>query len=77
MQQQLNTLQQEVADLQSRLDDLAEGNSSSNQQQHVQPQQLQELEQKLKQGNDELAEQVLQLDLQLQMVSVPCVTLWN
>jgi chromosome segregation ATPase len=70
VQQQLNMLQQEVADLQVRLDDLAEGNTNSkNQQQHLQPQQQQELEQKIKQGNDELAEQVLQLDLQLQMVS--------
>jgi hypothetical protein len=50
---------------------LAEGNSSSsNKQQLLQPQQMQELEQKFKQGDDELAEQVLQLDLQLQMVSV-------
>ncbi|WIA44023.1 hypothetical protein OEZ86_010395 [Tetradesmus obliquus] len=68
LQQQLNTLQQEVVELQSRLDDLTDGSSSSQQQQHVQPQQLQELEQKLQQGNDQLAEQVLQLDLQLQMV---------
>ncbi|WIA23520.1 hypothetical protein OEZ85_000257 [Tetradesmus obliquus] len=66
LQQQLNTLQQEVAELQSRLDDLTDG--SSQQQQHVQLQQLQELEQKLQQGSDQLAEQVLQLDLQLQMV---------
>jgi predicted nuclease with TOPRIM domain len=71
VQQQLNTLQQEMADLQSRLDDLEEGSSSSknHQQQQLQPQQVQDLEQKFKQGDDELAEQVLQLDLQLQMVS--------
>lgn len=72
VQQQLSTLQQDVAQLQTRLTVLLDSQKHAlQQQQHdaVKQQQLQELEVKLTEGYAELAEQVLQLELQLQTVS--------